>query len=135
MDLPPDLKLDDEVRLDKIAFSEDRAKNTDLSLTQCSILLCQFYCVKRSKPRNDPLLKEELMPYLDVILSNKNTNWCLKSLALLERTKLEKNENRGVERALMQMHTLVDNLPWPKESCHSRYNLFVSNFLYSQTWH
>ena len=81
-----------------------------------------------SNPRNDPLLKEELMPYLDVILSNKNTNWCLKSLALLERTKLEKNENRGVERALMQMHTLVDNLPWPKESCHSRFNLFVSNF-------
>ena len=81
-----------------------------------------------SKPRNDPLLKEELMPYLDVILSNKNTNWCLKSLALLERTKLEKNENRGVERALMQMHALVDNLPWPKESCHSRFNLFVSDF-------
>ena len=66
------------------------------------------------------------MPYLDTILSNKNTNWCLKSMALLERTKLERSEKRAVERALMQMQTLVDGLPWSKESHHARTNLFVS---------
>ena len=124
--MPPDLKLEDDVRLEKIAFSEGRTITSDLSLTQCSVLLSQFFLLKRSKPK-DSLLKEELMPYLDAILSNKNINWCLKSMALLERTKLEKNEKRGVERALMQMQTLVDNIPWPKgSSCQSRFDLFVS---------
>ena len=79
----------------------------ELSITQCTVLLSQFYLLKRSKPK-DSLLKEELMPYIDAILTNKNTNWCLKSMALLERTKLEKSEKRGVERALLQIQTLVD---------------------------
>ena len=43
MDLPPDLKLDDEVRLDKIAFSEDRAKNTDLSLFKAVLSVSPYY--------------------------------------------------------------------------------------------
>ena len=105
--MPPDLKLEDDVRLEKIAFSEGRTITSDLSLTQCSVLLSQFFLLKRSKPK-DSLLKEELMPYIDAILTNKNTNWCLKSMALLERTKLEKSEKRGVERALLQIQTLVD---------------------------
>jgi len=47
-------------------------------------------------------------------------------MALLERTKLERSEKRAVERALMQMQTLVDGLPWSKESHHARTNLFFS---------
>lgn len=113
-DLPTDLKLDDEVRLDKIAFSEDR-EISDLSLTHCAVLLAQYFCQKRSKPK-DELLKEELMPYLDAILNNRQTNWCLKFIALLERSKFEKEEKRGIERALMQLQTLVDSLQWKEES-------------------
>ena len=80
-DLPQDLKLDDEVRLDKIAFSESRPK-TDLSTTECALILSQFYFLKRSQPK-DSLFKEELVPYLDTILGNSNTNWSLRSVALL----------------------------------------------------
>lgn len=68
-DLPPDLKLDDEVRLDKIAFCEDR-NQTNLSKTECCIVLAEFCLLKRSQPR-DSLFKEELFPYLNVILGNK----------------------------------------------------------------
>ena len=80
-DLPQDLKLDDEVRLDKIAFSENRPK-TNLSATECALILSQFYFLKRSQPK-DSLFKEELVPYLDTILGNSNTNWSLRSMALL----------------------------------------------------
>lgn len=122
LDLPIDLKLEDEVRLDKIAFSQER-KDTSLTLTQSAILLAQYYLLKRLRPR-DSLMKEELMPYLDAILTNHEINWCLKSVALLERSKLEKDENRGVERALMQIQTLVDNLS--KNGSFDRLNLFYS---------
>ena len=80
-DLPQDLKLDDEVRLDKINFSENRPK-TELSVTECALILSQFYFLKRSQPK-DSLFKEELVPYLDIILGNSNTNWSLRSVALL----------------------------------------------------
>ena len=80
-DLPQDLKLDDEVRLDKIAFSEHRNLNI-LSDINSAVILVQFFLVKRSQPK-DSLFKEELMPYLDAVLENKNTNWCIRLVALL----------------------------------------------------
>lgn len=118
LDLPADLKLDDEVRLDKIAFSQKR-QGSSLTKTECAIILAEYFLKKRSQPK-DALLKEELMPYLDAILSNQTTNWCLKSLALLERTKLEKAEKRGIERALMQIQVLVDNFQCKDVSASSR---------------
>ena len=80
-DLPQDLKLDDEVRLDKIKFSEARDLNP-LSTVHCGIILSKYYLLKRSQP-NDSLFKEELLPYLDAILENPYTNWSLRSAALL----------------------------------------------------
>ena len=80
-DLPQDLKLDDEVRLDKIAFSEHRNLNI-LSDINSAVILAQFFLVKRSQPK-DSLFKEELMPYLDTVLENENTNWCMRLVALL----------------------------------------------------
>ena len=80
-DLPQDLKLDDEVRLDKIKFSEARDLNP-LSTVHCGIILSKYYLLKRSQPK-DSLFKEELFPYLDAILENPYTNWSLRSVALL----------------------------------------------------
>ena len=111
--LPTDLKLDDEVRLDKIAFSQPR-NEAKLSLLQHAIVLAQFYLEKRCKPK-DSLLKEELMPYLDVLLSSPK-NWSLKFIALLERSKLERDDKRAIERTLMQVQTLVDHWPHFEEA-------------------
>ena len=64
-------------------------------------------------------MSEELIPYLNAVLINKFTNWCLKSIALLERTKLEKDNKRSIELAVMQIQTLVDKFYFqPKK--HSR---------------
>ena len=116
--------MDDDVRLDKIAFTESRIQSHDLSQTQCAVILANFFLNKRCKPK-DSLLKEELMPYLDVILSNPNTNWCLKSIALTERTKLEKNDKRSIERALMQIQLIVDHL-WKSSSNNLRMSMIYS---------
>ena len=118
-DLPPDLKLDDEVRLDKIAFSVQPEEKT-LTSSQSAVILAQFFLLKKSQPQ-DSILSEELMPYLNTVLTNLNTNWCLKSIALLERTKLEKNDKRSIERSLMQIQTLVDTFYFqPKREGHTR---------------
>ena len=118
-DLPPDLKLDDEVRLDKIAFSVQPEDKT-LTSSQSAVILAQFFLLKKSQPQ-DSILSEELMPYLNAVLTNLNTNWCLKSIALLERTKLEKNDKRSIERSLMQIQTLVDTFYFqPKKEGHIR---------------
>ena len=116
-DLPQDLKLDDEVRLDKIAFTVQPEERI-LTATKSAVILSEFFLLKKSQPQ-DSILSEELMPYLNAVLSNKFTNWCLKSIALLERTKLEKDNKRSIERALMQIQTLVDKFYFqPKK--HSR---------------
>ena len=116
-DLPQDLKLDDDVRLDKIAFTVQPEERT-LTTTKTAVILSEFFLLKKSQPQ-DSILSEELMPYLNAVLTNKFTNWCLKSIALLERTKLEKDNKRSIERALMQIQTLVDKFYFqPKK--HSR---------------
>ena len=57
----------------------------------------------------DALTNEELMPYLNVVLSSK-TSWSVKMSALLIRSKLESEDRRTVERSMMQVQTLVDSI-------------------------
>ena len=48
------------------------------------------------------------------------------SIFFAERTKLEKDEQRSIERSLMQMQTLVDSLPWKSDDSHHRLNMIYS---------
>ena len=45
---------------------------------------------------------------------------------ILERTKLEKDDKRSIERSLMQIQTLVDNLPWKNQKSHHRMSMIYS---------
>ena len=45
---------------------------------------------------------------------------------ITERTKLEKDESRSIERSLMQMQTLVDSLPWKFIDSHHRLDMIYS---------
>ena len=96
-DLPVDLKLEDEVRLDRIKFAEesrnDAAAAAHLRPFEQAVLVAAFTLKQRAQPR-DELTNEELLPYLTTILSSKRQSWALKTSALLLRSKLEGKDSR-----------------------------------------
>ncbi|KAM3961295.1 tetratricopeptide repeat protein 27 [Aphomia sociella] len=104
-ELPPDIELQDDVRLNKIDFKE-RISNTELpSLEQIMCLLTAQY-KKKAQPK-DNLMAEELQPYIDAVLSQKNGAWSTRVSALLIRCKFEAGHKRTVERAMVQCETIV----------------------------
>ena len=107
---PKDLKLDDEVRLDKIKFTDQR-EFPELTMPEQCLVFGIYNLVKRSKPKDD-LANEELLPYLEAILSSKSSNqiWALRTNTLLERSKLERDNRRTIERSLMQVETLMESI-------------------------
>lgn len=107
-DFPKDLRLEDEVRLDKIAFTESgRGDVVQLSGVQQAVVMGRFEVRLKALPVDD-LTGEEVLPYLTAVLGHKKA-WAFHAQALLARSKLESRNRRTVERALMQVQTVVDN--------------------------
>jgi len=108
-ELPKDLRLEDEVRLEKIKFVESgREDVVVLSGVQQAVVMGRFQVRLKALPM-DSLTGEEVMPYLTTVLGHHRA-WAFKCQALLARSNLESRDRRSVERALMQVQTVVDNL-------------------------
>ncbi|XP_021912944.1 tetratricopeptide repeat protein 27 isoform X2 [Zootermopsis nevadensis] len=104
--LPKDLRLNNEVRLDKIKFSnETDGEFPTLHPLEQAVVLGIFVQTLKSQPK-DKLADEELMPYLMCLLSHP-VLWSLQMSALLQRCRLEGHNSRTVERAMMQTEELV----------------------------
>ena len=108
-----DVRLEDDLRLDKIAFKEDRPDRTaSLDALQQAVLASMFGLKLRSLPSMDALTQEEVAPYLAPLLEHPRA-WALHASALLARSQLESNAGRTVERALAQVESVVENLRMP----------------------
>ncbi|XP_065321974.1 tetratricopeptide repeat protein 27-like isoform X2 [Gordionus sp. m RMFG-2023] len=134
--LPKDIFLDDDTLLDKIAYSATGAhpepnpnldqspENAGNDLIDSSILvitnmerlilLATVRHINLLYP-NDPLLFEQIQPYLDLILaptlqSKSRITWSIKFSTLYQRCLCEVENKRKIERALTQAQELVDNL-------------------------
>ncbi|KAJ8725891.1 hypothetical protein PYW08_004074 [Mythimna loreyi] len=105
--LPPDLELQDDVRLNKIAYTEAISQAELPSLEQIVCLLTVQYLMK-AQPKDD-LMNEELAPYIEAVLTPKKGAWPTRVAALLIRCKLEANHKRTVERAMLQCETIVND--------------------------
>ncbi|VVC94357.1 unnamed protein product, partial [Leptidea sinapis] len=105
--LPPEVELQDDVRLNKIHFNENIIQSDLPSLEQTLCLLTVQY-LQKSQPK-DNLLEEELQPYIEAVLSQKNGPWSTRVAALLIRCKLEASHKRTVERAMLQCETIVND--------------------------
>ncbi|CAH1645866.1 unnamed protein product [Spodoptera littoralis] len=106
-ELPPDLELQDDLRLNKIHYTESISQAELPSLEQILCLLTVQYLIK-SQPK-DELMNEELEPYIAAVLSPKKGAWPTRVAALLIRCKLEANHKRTVERAMLQCETIVND--------------------------
>ncbi|XP_063530950.1 tetratricopeptide repeat protein 27 [Cydia strobilella] len=105
-ELPPDVELQDDVRLNKIQYLEEIRQAELPSLEQMLCLLTVQY-LQKSQPK-DELMHEELSPYIEAVLSQKSGPWATRVAALLVRCKLEAGHKRSVERAMLQCETIVN---------------------------
>lgn len=105
--LPKDLQLDDDTILNHINFKDTGIDEIPkLSGIEQALIISLCLEHKRKCPK-DALLNEELAPFVVSVLRQPQY-WSIQTQALAVRCQLEKEKRRTVERAMMQMQTLVD---------------------------
>ncbi|PKS05979.1 hypothetical protein jhhlp_007812 [Lomentospora prolificans] len=127
MAVPGALPLNDDVLLEKIAFEgrengvTDQANLSDslkglepdeqppLTPLDQIILLTEAMLKDAFSPL-DALTSEEIMPYAVRVLQDKSTNWQIYTQALIVRSRVEVHRSRTVERGVLQMQAVVDQV-------------------------
>ncbi|XP_058464178.1 tetratricopeptide repeat protein 27 [Malaya genurostris] len=105
--LPTILKLDDDVRLDKIKFTDEQ-ENSDAQLPSIvqQMVLTKIVFLKYSQPK-DKLADEELEPYIKSLLYQHHGPWATRVASLFLNICQEANHKRTVDRSLKQCEELI----------------------------
>ncbi|QSL64412.1 hypothetical protein MERGE_001713 [Pneumocystis wakefieldiae] len=127
--IPKTLDLNDDTLFETISFKPGRIVSSEypqdssvpksledidpndppsLSPLDSCILLALTLLIKNTNP-NDGLTMEEMATYVDRVLKHPR-NWTVHSMALFIRSKLEMNKGRTMERSILQLQVLVDQL-------------------------
>lgn len=126
---PEIIKLDDDVRLDKIKYTTNQS-NILLPATEQAFILANLHCMQRSRPR-DELLIEESEAFCSYLLQQNNP-WPVRVATLLLRCRLESSHKRTIERSLMQIESIVENLNKEDPNTLQRLTTFWSTCLPSK---
>ncbi|RZB40455.1 tetratricopeptide repeat protein 27, partial [Asbolus verrucosus] len=111
--IPQNFPLNDDVRLNQVAFSGGH-EFTKLPNTEQKLILAIVQQNLITSP-SDELQTEEIFPFIEIILNQKNT-YTVRVMALLLRCKLENKNKRTIERCLKQCEDIVNS--FSKESPH-----------------
>ncbi|KAL8692184.1 MAG: hypothetical protein Q9218_002742 [Villophora microphyllina] len=126
---PEALDLNDDTLLEAIAFSKEDASASprdepDIPTSLASldpsnqptlqpldsiILLAYASSITNMSPA-DGLTREETLPYAARVLQGSSTNWQIYTQALLVRSRIEGYKSRTVERGVLQLQALVDQV-------------------------
>lgn len=129
MSKPQDLDLNDDTLLESISFLstplEPAAENEpDISPSLAAldpsnqpllesldsiILLAYASSITNTSP-SDGLTREETLPYAVRVLQQGSSNWQIYTQALLVRSRIEGYKSRSVERSILQLQALVDQV-------------------------
>ncbi|KAI1103842.1 hypothetical protein F4804DRAFT_215031 [Jackrogersella minutella] len=123
---PVTLPLNDDTLLENIKFDKDHTNKptSDLSAElrdvdpedqpqlrpEDHIILLTEATVRDTFSPADSLTSEEILPFALRVIDDKSTNWQTYTQALLVRSRIELNRSRTVERAVLQMQALVDQV-------------------------
>ena len=122
--------IEDESALPESLKSLDPSAQPQLSPHDSIILLLLASSITNQSPA-DGLTREETLPYATRVLEGGSSNWQIYTQALLVRSRIEGYRARTVERGVLQLQALVDQiiadtqgkaaesatfLPRPKES-------------------
>lgn len=127
---PDQLDLNDDTLLESISFTKkseipteiqalsdvpqelqelDPSNQPKLQPLDSSILLSIASSIKNTSPENG-LTREETIPYATRVLEGGSSNWQVYTQALLVRSRIEGYRSRTVERGLLQLQALVDQV-------------------------
>ncbi|KAK3323094.1 hypothetical protein B0T19DRAFT_197930 [Cercophora scortea] len=125
---PEVLKLNDDTLLESLEFSkemaEDKAKDDILPAPLRDIepdnqpqlapldqiILLSEATLKDAFSPTDTLTSEEVLPFAVRVVADKSTNWQVYTQALLVRSRIEIHRSRTVERGVLQMQAVVDQV-------------------------
>lgn len=126
---PKNLNLNDDTLLESISFSEkedaapvDEVDELSQELRSLEpghqplldpldsiILLATASSISNTSPA-DGLTREETLPYAERVISVGSSNWQIYTQALLVRSRLEGYRTRTIERGVLQLQALVDQV-------------------------
>jgi tetratricopeptide (TPR) repeat protein len=127
---PDKLDLNDDTLLESISFTKKSDIPTDIQALSdisqelqdldpsdqpklqpldSSILLSIASSIKNTSPE-DGLTREETIPYATRVLEGGSSNWQVYTQALLVRSRIEGYRSRTIERGLLQLQALVDQV-------------------------
>ncbi|KAA1122542.1 hypothetical protein PGTUg99_037770 [Puccinia graminis f. sp. tritici] len=114
--MPVTLALDDDTLMEKTQFTQstdsplklDPSNQPNLHPLDQALLLALSLSIKNTSPAHG-LTNAQMAPFVERVLENPN-NWSIHSMALLIRSRLEAHRTRTVERGLLQLQALVDQL-------------------------
>lgn len=127
---PKKLDLNDDTLLENISFTQKPTSSTDVQsmenlpkeLTELDpskqpqlkpldsiILLALASSITNTSPANG-LTREETLPYAVRVLEGGSSNWQIYTQALLVRSRIEGYRSRTIERGLLQLQAVVDQV-------------------------
>lgn len=127
---PANVDLNDDTLLDSISFtakhpdatqmvsesdlpvslsSLNPSEQSQLRPLDSAILLALASSIANTSPQ-DGLTREETLPYATRVLEGGSSNWQVYTQALLVRSRIEGYKSRTVERGLLQLQALVDQV-------------------------
>ncbi|CAI6334079.1 unnamed protein product [Periconia digitata] len=125
---PTNLDLNDDTLLESIAFTPEEKSETEnnssvpaslasldpsnqplLNPLDSVILLSLASSVTNTNPE-DGITREETLPYATRVLDGGSSNWQVYTQALLVRSRVEGYKSRTMERGLLQLQALVDQV-------------------------
>lgn len=132
---PQALPLNDDTLLEQIEFSKDgkEGKHGEQNLpatestlpvqlrdikadqqpqlsTLDQIILLTEATLKDAFSPADTLTSEEILPFAVRVINDKSTNWQVYTQALLVRSRIEMHHSRTVERGVLQMQAVIDQV-------------------------
>jgi len=122
---PETLELNDDVLLENIAFekTDNKEKDNLRTIDQC-LLLAFCLNVKNTNPMHG-ITNEQMAPYVSRVLANPN-NWMVHTMGLLLRSRLESSKTRTMERGVLQLQALVDQIVCLDSTAGERLEYFYS---------
>ncbi|KAI0442898.1 hypothetical protein F4803DRAFT_341628 [Xylaria telfairii] len=124
--VPPALPLNDDTLLERIQFNVDGAPGSKSSLPVQlqdirpdsqpelspvdQIILLTEATLKDTFSPSDSLTLEEILPFAVRVIDDKAVNWQIYTQALLVRSRIELHRSRTVERGVLQMQAVTDQV-------------------------
>ncbi|KAL8408584.1 hypothetical protein RB594_007138 [Gaeumannomyces avenae] len=132
---PESLPLNDDTLLEQVDFTDAKSKTSEQDSSQGEtsagvpetlrgmapddqphlspldqIILLAEATIKDAFAPTDSLTSEEILPFAERVVSDTSTNWQIYTHALLVRSRIEIHRSRTVERGVLQMQAVVDQV-------------------------